>query len=709
MKMMRVFCLSLLIVLQGIPVMGSAQETVRAFILPDGRVSEAYQVNIEQALHDTYKLRLVQKGAPSSTFQWRLVSGELPASLKLTSDGVITGKPSTYRELPYRFQLVVTSTLSHSESEPIEFSLSVRGPRIMLVSINATEIVPPDGDPSPTDSTSANMRLRQTEAVLAEQAGKGDESASQLSAHPTAYGRSLGSGAEATTYMQRVSSSAPCVLPPEFIPPSGSDVIMIDVPTRTAKDNVGNIVNLDDEQEFGRSKVIRIVFDNKNPYLYQAKYTREQKVVTETAIPAFLAALGGVITDFLPAQPKEEAEKKNPAQPQGVQPSANLPSDLCQEAHRKVDELNGELDIAAADAKYIEDNLPGVKDAADALMKLYQRDRNALYIFGKKREELYCGSLKLLADTAVGIGEANTTILADLQKKVRRIKGIAETVPERVEFIQSHYPSECVDENSLLKVRLYGRGLSDAADGYQKTINDIKAALEKIENSRQVVETVLRDPNNFFEVHAEGGGKATKLVAGKLELTPLKDVAEAKTVDPITVNLKFGEAPYFSLSGGLVFSGLRKLEFERVQGFERDRQGNEVLVNGKPNLTTVVGLKEGSRTRLSPMIMLHGRIPGTSHGLLDAVHMTLGITAKNDGKGTDPEFLIGPSFSFLENNIFFTVGGYAGKQQKLEGDLFRGAAVPSTVSELPIRKDYRWSFGFGITYRLPINKPSTSK
>ena len=83
--------------------------------------------------------------------------------------------------------------------------------------------------------------------------------------------------------------------------------------------------------------------------------------------------------------------------------------------------------------------------------------------------------------------------------------------------------------------------------------------------------------------------------------------------------------------------------------------------------------------------------------------MSLGITAKNDNKGADLEYLVGPSFSFLEDKLFLTLGGYAGRQQKLEGDLFPRAAIPSDLAELPIRKNYKWSFGVALTYKIPIS------
>jgi len=124
---------------------------------------------------------------------------------------------------------------------------------------------------------------------------------------------------------------------------------------------------------------------------------------------------------------------------------------------------------------------------------------------------------------------------------------------------------------------------------------------------------------------------------------------------------------------------------------------------GSPQLTTVIGVKEDSQSRISPLGMLHGRLVGP-YGPLSGIHASLGVTAKADNKGTDPEFLVGPSLSFLEENLFFTFGGYVGKKQSLGGNLFIGAKVPDNLAEIPVRKDYRWGLGFTITYRIPIGK-----
>ena len=85
--------------------------------------------------------------------------------------------------------------------------------------------------------------------------------------------------------------------------------------------------------------------------------------------------------------------------------------------------------------------------------------------------------------------------------------------------------------------------------------------------------------------------------------------------------------------------------------------GDDGKPTDKRELTTIVGTSEDSKRRISPIAMLHYRMPYTRN-----VFASVGVTGKRDSAGTDLEYLLGPSFLF--RNMFFTVGGYAGKQQR---------------------------------------------
>jgi hypothetical protein len=153
----------------------------------------------------------------------------------------------------------------------------------------------------------------------------------------------------------------------------------------------------------------------------------------------------------------------------------------------------------------------------------------------------------------------------------------------------------------------------------------------------------------------------------------------------------------FEISAGMAFSGLDRQEFKPVLGYPRNAQGEFIdpatgNTTTTPKLTTIAGLSEQSSRRFAPMALLHYRVPFNRNVFLSA-----GFTGKNDDYGLNLEYLLGPSV--LYKNMFFTFGGYAGKQQKLAGDLYQGAPVEG---DFAVRKDYRWSWGFSFTYRIPL-------
>lgn len=160
----------------------------------------------------------------------------------------------------------------------------------------------------------------------------------------------------------------------------------------------------------------------------------------------------------------------------------------------------------------------------------------------------------------------------------------------------------------------------------------------------------------------------------------------------------------FEVSGGMVFSSLGRREFQSVLGYRRNEQGEIVDDEGNPTdqreLTSIVGVSEDSGRRISPIGMLHYRFPYARN-----FFASVGVTGKRDSAGTDIEYLLGPSF--LYRNMFFTVGGYAGKQQRLAGDLFLGAKLED--DSVPVRKDYRWGLGFAFTYKIPLGETKSER
>jgi len=170
----------------------------------------------------------------------------------------------------------------------------------------------------------------------------------------------------------------------------------------------------------------------------------------------------------------------------------------------------------------------------------------------------------------------------------------------------------------------------------------------------------------------------------------------AGTAGQINETVQLGR-PRFMLSGGLVYSPLARRTFEKVQGFVLDAQGNPT---GKGD-AEVIGLGQNSPRRLLPMLLLNSRLFDYGRG---SVFLSFGITAKKDDN-VDLEYLIGPSFSFLNDRALFTFGAYGGLTQNLVGDLKLGQEIPDDVGDAKFfTKHLVWKPGFSFSYSFSKNK-----
>ena len=155
--------------------------------------------------------------------------------------------------------------------------------------------------------------------------------------------------------------------------------------------------------------------------------------------------------------------------------------------------------------------------------------------------------------------------------------------------------------------------------------------------------------------------------------------------------------PRFLLSGGLVFSPLRRQTFEGVTGFVRDADGNPTGDGNK----NIVGFEENSPRRLLPMVMLNTRLSSFNP---TSVYFSLGVTAKHDDN-VDVEYLLGPSVSLLNDRALFTFGGYVGKVQNLVPDVNVGDEIPESAGDAKLfTKRYSWKPGFSFTYVFSQNE-----
>ena len=208
--------------------------------------------------------------------------------------------------------------------------------------------------------------------------------------------------------------------------------------------------------------------------------------------------------------------------------------------------------------------------------------------------------------------------------------------------------------------------------------------------------------SDFFTDKPVQGGKANTYtrnqnkpkVTGSSVSQEAVSSAKKKTTDqveeqPLVQPWFFGR-PRLVVSGGITQGFLAQKDYQRSTA---------------PDGTAIVGLKTDSKYRLTPMLYGHVLLPRYARHQGDAFYGTLGVTAKSDSKGVDPEFLLGFSRSFAQQRFFFTTGAYIGQKQRLDGGLQLGKPIPTSLTgELPVTKGYRVGWAFGISFRFASTK-----
>lgn len=429
----------------------------------------------------------------------------------------------------------------------------------------------------------------------------------------------------------------------------------------------------------------RIIIRNKNPFAYDYTVTVKTERVAEPALGAFLPLL----SDFIGGQikPSDEVTKKAAADKADLAAKARrdranlaraapLPPNCTEASELQFERLADDEAGLVADQEGLKQRLDRMSNDRKAIEKDYKEGKNNLEnpqaeckFLQKAAKELADKLRAYQIDTKFGQDVADLKIAAKVQERAIR-------------QFQRSYP-QCHTETVDVFAAHASTVADTVTDKYSKDYDEIVSGKKTLDEARNTISTILSAPDAFTEVIKIGPFREPTDVSIKVERKLKKPDAKAETV--VDAKANFGGGPRFALAGGLVFTNLQKQEFQRVQP----------AGGGTP----ILGLKENSNKRLAPLVMLHSRLYAFPR-YVDAFHLSVGVTAKNDNKGTDIEYLFGPSLSFAEERLFITAGAYAGKQQRLEGGFQLGSALPTSVSEIPVRKEYHWKFGFAITYKI---------
>lgn len=476
--------------------------------------------------------------------------------------------------------------------------------------------------------------------------------------------------------------------------------------------------------------LIRVV--DINPFAFKCSVTTSSQAFQETAISSFLGTIGGVANvGASTPNPAPATPAAAPAPAGGVAPSRSftahgtphtVPPNACVDAyiygvHHEVTALQNQRDLI----DYVGGG--GVSDGA--LQTTLRNEQGALQTFSTA-----VTTLRAQNSCANTVGAARAIANSDVQFAIASVGGedLGSTIDQLALQGQSLLSrltagtdacktdlASIIDEDSaFLTALVHGStSLPSAVDRWRAQLSQLNGVNAQLASAKANVATVLQNRQNFsIDTSIHGNQEAVKVTVTCTPVAVVQVPAPSGTSSPaplpqsptpsaVTSNswsrtFSFGAGPRFVLAGGIVVSPLPQITFSTSANPAASGSGSTVPAN-------IIINQQKSSTRVLPIGMLHGRLwdqlPFKAWMSCFPNYLSFGVTAKSsDNKGTNIEYLFGPSWAFAQRQLFLTAGAYAGQQQRLGGSLSVGQATSLSAANLPISQTTVWKVGFAITW-----------
>jgi hypothetical protein len=708
----RTIVLIVLFFIQTLPIQAQQEGTV--FVLPSASVSNLYRVNIEQILRENYRLKL-ESASQTQNFRWYFHSGVLPPGLRITPDGNIIGRPRVARPEPYSFLVNAIDLVGRSDELTLRFELKVDTSRVRLVSTDAPRLVPVDLE---TKESNGSVRISLSDRVnLLSNANHINSDNSRDPATVRVVNNATPSPRvsneqrlEKDSPRNRPSSgnssarigdnSADTILPPSTSLATSTNSLPADdpscpscLPTPPPDESKDFVINGRTAETSGKKKFrlrdnARIILTEKNPFLFEYKVTLKDKVIVESAIADFFNGWPLSIKGEKTKEATDKAKEAAKATDANAAPAPTPCPALTQQFGPRVQHINTLQDWLSQSMAGLGESYAAQKERYERVAKSVDDDKKVVY-----DENASCSTVCQRATNIRTTLNQYKPNLDRLSKDVATFKLYAELFQREVDVLidQAQNNAQISGAECAAVLSAY----EASAKGYVQVATEMDAGLREMMSGKKTFDTIVKtinkvfsDPHAFYQIYHRGDyGQPTDVEITVERKDATKEEGKfVKIIDAETIN--FGGGPRFAIAGGVVVSPFETINFKRVPA----------LVNGQQ--TTIIGREESSNSRILPILMLHGRF-AEGKGPISGFHFSLGVKAKPNDTATNVEFLIGPSISFIEERLFFTFGGYAGRQKQLEGNLVLGQELPKEFSDdIPTSTHLVWKPGFALTYKF---------
>lgn len=441
--------------------------------------------------------------------------------------------------------------------------------------------------------------------------------------------------------------------------------------------NTGEI--LAGSRTFAEGEKVQVIISGKNPY----KYAYRTQIVTSpldtSLVTAFLGLIPGagsfgqIFPDLASSGRSTETAENFPLA------TPAQPGDPC----------------AGKEAE-----LEKIEDAADKVVTA----NNDLKSKATEKEKSYKAYEKFLLDTdgeSLGTrcvqvcNDANALLpkLADLSD-VKEIKEKAAAL----EKASGELGKEIAKFKEGLPANRNQCGLGERIEGVEKIAEESGAAAKKaleviaeIEKAKPMLDSLAKiirkvqvDNRAFFDERFPPTEGEPAGVQVTLYQTNLRE-ANATEKEVGKVDLTVGRSR-FSLSAGVGFSTIEDVTIVK-QG---DKFAEENESDLRPSLTVMLNTQLGRFWKAEK-----GGAPDARVATRNSWGLATGLVLTQRNSTTEAEFIVGPSFGFLDDRFFVVLGYHTARVQSL-----RSEDIPAGTTDIPVDKDWESGAMLAFTYKL---------
>ncbi len=433
---------------------------------------------------------------------------------------------------------------------------------------------------------------------------------------------------------------------------------------------------------FADGEKVKVISSGRNPYKYEYQTQINSSPLDSAIVSSFLALIPGA--DSLATVFGNLTQvPQRPSPPPGI--NAASPANPCAPKEAKLNDLIK----LSNDLQKQNDALKDPALKVETSYKVYQA-----FVLKTNRESI--GSPQECA-AICSEGEQlqpDLTRLSDVKsfgESLEKLHSSAKALEPQVADLRKDLPTQCF-VTELAQIDDNVKKAKASAEKALPPIQEIQKAKASIELLAKIIRRVQTDETAFSEQsfpYTQGGPTGVKVIPIRKNLR--EEGATSKEVGQ--VDLTVGQSR-FALSGGVGFSTIQDVTVVR-QG---NKLGEENESDLRPSLTvmlntqlgrffkTVKGEKDGT--------------PDTRHYFSVSAGVGLGLVLTQRNNTTEAEFIVGPSFGFLDNRFFATLGYHTARVQSLGGGFKVGQEIPADLKDIPVDKDWKSGVMLAFTYKM---------